>query len=135
MKIKKNIIIFIILWIWFFWWNNSFSYNFCDEEGKKEEIRMNNTNKEKYNNDENKKGIINIKNVNNLIIEYYQQHIEIIQKLEKQYPYLKNDILKYHKLFNKWISELHNNWDISYKLVKKIKKQKEKLLFKIKLYE
>ncbi len=70
-----------------------------------------------------------------VLINYYQHHLSFIKRLDLQYPYLKKDILKYHKLFNEWLLELKEKWNISLKLIKKIKKKRKNLEFKIGQYE
>jgi len=118
---KKNILIFILLWIWFIQ-NPSFS---C-------EIKKNNN--DWYIIDENKwkdKKQYNY-NVN---IKYYQNHLVFIQTMINKHPYLKNDIIHYHKLFNKWFLELNKNEKISKNTLDKIKKQLKNLYLKIWQYE
>jgi len=77
----------------------------------------------------------NINYENNVFIKYYQHHILFIKDLENKHPYLRKDILKYHKLFNKWFLELKENKTISKDTIKKTNKCLRNLYLKIEQYD
>ena len=68
-------------------------------------------------------------------IRFYQAHLEFIKKFESKHPYLRKDILKYHKLFNEGFIQLTKNWYISQDLLLKINKKLKNLYLKATYYE
>jgi len=84
------------------------------------------------------------KNTNQLIqsklnkdtyIRFYQAHLEFIKEFESKHPYLRKDILKYHKLFNEGFIQLTKNWYIPQDLLLKINKKLKNLYLKATYYE
>jgi len=71
----------------------------------------------------------------NIFVNYYQHHIFFIRNLENKHPYLRKDIFKYHKLFNKWFLELKENKTISKDTINKTNKCLRNLYLKIEQYE
>jgi len=72
---------------------------------------------------------------NNVFVKYYQHHIFFIKILENEHPYLRKDIFKYHKLFNKWFLELKENKTISKNTISKTNKCLRNLYLKIEQYD
>ncbi len=114
---KKTMLIFLMLWLGFMW-NTSFA--------NKVKIDKNTDNTNDCLLIENNKKNNNFKrkllkcSADKILINYYQHHLYFIKQLEFKHPYLRKDILKYHKLFNLWLSELKENRNISIKMIKKI---------------
>jgi len=129
---KKTMLIFLMLWLGFMW-NTSFA--------NKVKIDKNTDNTNDCLLIENNKKNNNFKrkllkcSADKILINYYQHHLYFIKQLEFKHPYLRKDILKYHKLFNLWLSELKENRNISIKMIKKIKKKRDNLYLKLQQYE
>lgn len=133
---KKNIITFLLIWIGLI--NCSFVKadkidDLDDCYYQRNCIITEQENSSEYRNLKQK----DIKNISKkqVYIRYYQNHLIFIKNFEKKHPYLRKDILKYHKLFNKWFLELVNNWNISPELIKKINKSLNSLYLKAEYYE
>ena len=135
---KKTMLIFLMLWLGFMW-NTSFANKIkVDKDIGSVDHCLSLENDSLL---DEKDCLLTIKNKdninceNNVFVKYYQHHIFFIKKLENQHPYLRKDIFKYHKLFNKWFLELKENKTISKDTINKTNKCLRNLYLKIEQYE
>ena len=129
---KKSLLVFLMLWLGFMW-NTSFAnkVKIDDNTDNVNDCLLIKTSERNNDLKENWKKC----SYDKIFINYYQHHLYFIKQIEFNHPYLKKDVLKYHKLFNQWLLELKENWNISIKTIKRIKKKRNNLYLKIQQYE